>query len=219
MTGVIRKATLLVVALGLVAASAAVAGIPNAANCTVPAFVKVVGTRVGVPDPVGTYSVTVRDIGNFPVAGSVVSLDFTSCTDMKLCQAANVICTPAQITVTADGSGVATFIVVGGGLCPGGAFAGVGLGCVTVRADGYIIGTASANVYDLNGALVGAGKNGVLITDLPLFLADWAGGAGPYKARSDFNQSGSLAITDLPPWLAVWGPANSSGGCATTYCP
>jgi hypothetical protein len=217
MTGMIRKATLLV-ALGLVAATTAMAGIPSPANCTIPAFIKVVGSATGVPDPRGTFTVTVRDIGNIAVVGSVVTLDFSACTDMVLCSGASVTCTaPARVTGTTNASGVATFTVVGGGLHPGGVFAGPGAGCVTLRADGYVLGTATAVVYDLNGATVGAGKNGVAITDLPLFLADW--GSTIYRGRSDFNQNGSLSITDLPVWLQLWGGNGSVSGCSTTYCP
>jgi hypothetical protein len=212
----IRKATVLV-ALGLVAASAAMAGIPSPANCTFPAFIKVVGTNAGVPDFRGTFTITVRDIGNFPVVGSVVTLDFVACTDMKLCNGAGVAC--PIVSATTDASGIATFTVVGGGLHTGGTVAGPGLGCVLMRADGYILGNATANVYDLNGATAGSGKNGVLVTDMPLFLNDWHGTGLPYLGRSDFNQDGAIAITDLPKWLQVWGPLGSSAGCATTYCP
>lgn len=219
MTGVIRKATILV-ALGLVAASAAMAGIPDAAHCTVPTFVKVVGTNVGTPDVRGQFTVTVRDIGNIPVSGSVVTLNFVSCTDMKLCNGVSgATCGPAIVSATTNASGVATFIVVGGGLHPGGTFAGLTTPCIEIRASGYIIGSAYAQVYDLNGARGVAGTNGCLITDLPLWLADWAGGAGTYKARSDYNGNLAVAITDLPLWLGVWGPAGSVSGCSATYCP
>jgi hypothetical protein len=218
MTGVIRKATIFV-ALGLVAATVAMAGIPDAAHCTFPTFIKVVGTKATVPDPLGTFSITVRDIGNIPVSGSVVTLNFNAATDMKLCNGTGVTCAPAVVSATTNASGVATFTVIGGGLHPGGSFAGPGFGDIEIRASGYLLGAATANVYDLNGALAGAGKNGVLITDLPLFLADWHGTGLPYVGRSDFNQDGVITITDLPKWLAVWGPTNSSGGCATTYCP
>lgn len=200
MTGMIRKATLLV-AVGLVAASAAMAGIPSAANCTVPAFVKVVGTN-GVVDPLGLGTVTVRDLGNLPIAGSVVTLDFVNCTDMATCSG-------GVVSATTNGSGVATFTATGGGLHTGGVFAGPGVGCVVIRADGYLLGTATANVYDLNGRL--AGGDGVAITDLPLFMADW--GSGVYQGRSDFNQNGSVQITDLPYWMSAWGLGGSALGC------
>jgi len=217
MTGVIRKATILV-ALGLVAASAAMAGLPDAAHCTVPTYVKVVGTNAGTPDVRGQFTVTVRDIGNIPVSGSVVTLNFNACSDMKLCDGVSgASCAPSFVSATTNASGVATFIAVGGGLA--GSVAGLATACIEIRASGYLLGNAYAQVYDLNGARGTVGANGVAITDLPLFLADWAGGAGPYRARSDFNGSGGVTITDLPVWLALWGPAGSVSGCSATYCP
>jgi len=222
MTGMIRKATLLV-ALGLVAASTAMAGIPDAAHCTVPTWVEVVGTNAGVPDPRGTFTVTVRDIGNIPISGSVVTLNFTACTDMKLCSGAGVTCPFALVSATTLGSGVATFTVIGGGLHPGGVFAGPSTACCEIRADGYLLGSASVNVYDLNGARGTPGSNGCTIADLPLWMADWAGGSGPYKCRSDYDHNTvpfpAISIADLPYWMQIWGPSGSVSGCMTSYCP
>jgi hypothetical protein len=218
MTRMIRR-TASLAAIGLLAATVATARVPDWSHCTFPAFIKVVGTRATVPDPAGTFSIIMRDEGNIPVSGCVVTLNFAACTDMRLCTGAGVTCSPAMVWGTTNVSGVVTFTVVGGGLHPGGTFAGPGAGCVEMRGDGYLMGVATAIVYDLNGATAGAGKNGVLITDLPLFLNDWHGTGLPYLGRSDYNQNGAVQITDLPVWLAVWGPANSSGGCATTYCP
>jgi len=217
MTGVIRKATILV-ALGLVAASAAMAGIPDAAHCTVPTYIKVVGTNAGTPDTRGTFTITVRDIGNIPVSGSVVTLNFNACSDMKLCNGVSgASCAPSFVTATTNASGVATFTVVGGGLA--GSVAGLSTACVEIRASGYLLGNAYANVYDLNGAVAGAGKNGVLISDMPLWSIDWAGGSGSYKARADYNQNGAVGINDLPIWAVLWGANGSVSGCSATYCP
>lgn len=219
MTGMIRKATILV-ALGLVAASAAMAGIISPANCTVPAFIKVVGTSgAGVPDPRGEGTVIVRDAGNICIAGAVVRLNFDNCTDMRLCNGAAVTCTAGGIQsyyATTDLAGVATFTVIGGGRGIFTVGSGIGAGCVTISADGITLGTATANVYDLNGQTTGG--NGVKITDLPLFMKDW-GNAAVYRGRSDYSQNGSIQITDLPPWMKLWGAAASVSGCSTTYCP
>ncbi len=202
MTGMIRKATIFV-ALGLMASSAVMAGIPSPGNCTIPAFVKVVGTN-GVPDPLGVGTVTVLDVSLNPVVGSNVTLNFTNCTDTELCGAA------VSVSATTDAFGVATFTAIGGGKHPGGIFPGAGAGCIEIRADSYLLGTATAVVYDLNGANLGG--NGVSISDLPLFLDDW-GDSGTYRGRSDFNQDGSIQITDLPVWLAFWGLDGSALGC------
>jgi len=217
MTGLVRKATLLA-ALGLVVATSAMAGIPVAANCDWPAYIKVVGTASGNPDPGGTFTITIRDIAPAPIPNCLVQLDFTTCTDMRLCSGTGVACGPATVSTLTDVNGVATFTVVGGGIN-----SGLGLPtvpsittpCVNIYANGQLIGTAKANVYDQNGAL--AGGNGVDILDLSPWLADW--GRGVYLCRSDYDQNGVLDILDMSPWLALWGLGRSSGGCATTYCP
>jgi len=218
MTGTIRKAMLLAV-LGIMAASVALAGIPSAANCTVPTFIKVVGTAAGIPDSRGTFSITVRDAGNTVVPNCNVQLDFTACTDMSLCNTgADVNCAAKVVSGLTNVSGVVTFTVVGAGLHPGGVFAGPGLGCVSIYAGGgYLIGNATSIVYDLNGAIVGTGKNGVTIGDLSAFLADLGGGV--YRGRSDYNQSATVSIADLVPWLQCLGAGTSSSGCTTAYCP
>jgi azurin len=212
MTGMIRKATILV-ALWLVAATAATAGTPNAANCTAPAFIKVVGSAGGVADARGLFTVTVRDDGNLPIEGVAVEVDFTNCTDMSLCNVAGVTCN-FQVMAVTNVLGVASFKIVGGGKHIGGVFAGPGLGCVTIRAANVFIRNATAIVYDLNGAI--AGKNGVNIGDLSRFLADL--GAGIYRGRTDYNASGTISIADLSGWLQCNGAGTSIGGCATTYC-
>jgi len=235
MTGMIRKATIFV-ALGLVASSAAMAGIPSPANCTIPACIKVVGTNsVGVPDSRGTFTVTVLDIGFNAVVGSLVTLNFTACTDMKVCNVGTVgslpivptvVCVPAPPSVTVQAltntSGVATFTIVGAARHPNTLpFPGPGAGCVVIRADGYLLGTATALDFDLNGAFGAPGYpgNGVTILDLPVWLKDWSGGTGPYVGRSDFNCSGTISILDLPAWLLVWGPGQSAFGCTgRAYC-
>ena len=86
MTGVIRKATILV-ALGLVAATSAMAGVPSPANCTIPSFVDLVScSGAGALPPAAKYKATIiiRDLGNFPVANVSVSVRF--CTDAKIYQ-------------------------------------------------------------------------------------------------------------------------------------
>jgi hypothetical protein len=88
MTGLVRKATLLGVC-GLFLAAAASANVPDPSKSSVPGFLRVGGaqTNAGVPDPTITYTVTVRDFANNPIAGSFVEANFTNCTDTKLCSA------------------------------------------------------------------------------------------------------------------------------------
>jgi hypothetical protein len=218
MTGLIRKATLLAT-LGLVVATSAMAGRPVAANCSAPAFIKVVGTAGGTPDSRGTFTVLVQDIAPAPIANCLVQVDFTNCSDMRLCNTgAGVTCATSIVSALTNVSGIATFTIVGGGLHPGGIFPGPGAGCVSIYAGGdVLVGTATAVLYDPNGALPGAGNNGVNIGDLGGWLADLGGGV--YRGRADFDQDGTITIGDLATWLQAAGAGTSSSGCTTTYCP
>jgi hypothetical protein len=220
MTGLVRKATLLAVCGLLVVAATAVAGVPNPANCTVPTFVKVVGYGGATPDARGTISVTVRDIGNFPVANSLVVVDFIGAPDVKLCdtqpQGMDCVASPTQKDVWArtDLNGVATFTIIGAATNIG-ASAGAGAGGVIIKADYINIGVATAVVFDENGAITG---NGVTSADFVSLLKDW--GSGTYYGRSDFDLSGPPIITaaDFVPWLKCWGDGSSVNGCTSTYC-
>jgi hypothetical protein len=179
MTGMIRKATILV-ALGLVAATAATAGTPNPLNCSFPTFIKVVGSLPGtplgavasratfmadgIPDPAGLFTVTIRDDGNLPIQGNAVELNFTNCTDMRLCLRAGVTCATATVMAVTDVNGVATFNIVGGGVNIGGTLPVVPVACVSITAGGGVyLGTARVNVYNQNGAI---SLDGVNILDM-----------------------------------------------------
>jgi hypothetical protein len=113
---------------------------------------------------------------------------------------------------------VATFIVAGAAKNTGGLATGAGLGGMTVRADGYLLGTVTAAVYDQNGAVGGPGVTGgdisAWLTDSGLF-----GGAGnpAYKGRSDYTHDGNITGSDLSFLLTLSGYGTSAVGC--TYCP
>jgi len=228
MTGLIRKATLLVV-LALVAATCvATAGIPSQANSTVPAFVNLIscdGTGALPPEyPTGAArykaTVTVLDAGNFPVVNSQISLSF--CTDVKIYQTipgGTVVCPVFTNTAVTDAAGQATVEISGAGFNTNGATYGTnGANCVTWYADTYVIGTSNVTAYDEDGATALA-KQGVLAADLTSWLLDKVALPAVYKPRSDFNNLGTLDAGDLTYWLQykVALPAyNSSCG---TLCP
>ena len=228
MTGLVRKAILLAVCGLLLVAATALAGVPVPAKCTFPgsggspAFIKVVGYAGIIPDSRGTFTINIRDGGNFPVVNSLVQLNFSACSDLKLCKTDpdSVACLPAgngTVWKHTDSNGNAVFTVIGGAINTG-AVAGPGLGCITMTADYVLLGTATAVDFDENGAL-GGGNNGVTASDFVPLLRDW--GAGAYWGRSDFNLSGPPIITaaDFVPWLRCWGDGSSLNGCTTTYCP
>src|ERR1043165_2557670 len=87
MTGLLRQARLFA-ACGILAASAAMASTPSAANSSCPAHINLVGSLGGVIDSYAgnaQFTITVRDLNNLPVNNSFVVIDFSACHGMQLC--------------------------------------------------------------------------------------------------------------------------------------
>jgi hypothetical protein len=135
---------LLVVCGILASAATAVAQIPYPGWCIVPSFIRVVGYSGTTPDALGTFMISVRDLGNYPILNSLVSIEFGNCTDMRLCKdfRENVDCPTTVVSKLTDANGDATFTIVGGGKNSG-AVAGPSLGCITMTADYVLLGTAT----------------------------------------------------------------------------
>jgi hypothetical protein len=238
MTGLVRKATLLGVC-GLLIAAVASANVPDPSKSTVPGFIKVGGTQTtaGVPDPTITYTVVVRDFANNPIAGSFVEINFSNCSDTKLCTAVvagqTVDCTNKAVRATTNASGQAIVKVLGaannpGTFVPPAIAPGAGLGCVRVYADGIQLGTVTAVDYDQNGSLPsGNGVNGL---DFSIAKSDvGAVGLGAaYKGRADYNTDGAVNGSDLSSLKTIVGASGlgtgsgtgcAGGGTTQPYCP
>jgi hypothetical protein len=201
------RATVITVLLLAGSTAPAWSGVPDPTNSIVPGFIDVVGTDGGVPDPAGTFTVTVRDFANNPCAGAVVTLRFGDCTDLRLANVqapgATLSCDGATLAVTADDSGAATFTVVGAGttdFCtmpsPPGIPPGPGLGCVRVCADGIELGTTTAVQVDFDGAAAGDGVNVIDMEILKRAVAAISLGAA-YKGRYDLSHDGTVNAMDL----------------------
>lgn len=207
---------------------------PIGGNSTIPDFIPVVGTQMGVPHPGQSIQIVVRNFVNERVPYAQVELDFTNCSDTRLCDAAipgagTVSCPFSTVSATADANGELDLTVVGGGTHLGFNEPVVGADCVEIRADGVILGYATAYVVDQNGAIGGNGVNGA---DLALSKMDFLEYAamGTYRGRSAFAKNPALTITgaDLSAHkllviqslggqgsaLGCW-----SGGSAQSYCP
>jgi len=211
MTGLVRKATLLTAA-GLLAASAAMAGVPSAANSTTPSCVPLVGSSAGVPDAFGTFTVIVRDLANNPLSGASVVVDLSGCSELALCNDqldanALVTCISKTTRKFTDGLGSVQFIVLGGG---NGSPAATLLGGGKIFANGTLIASPTVNAYDENGI------GGLGAADLSAFLGDFASG-NPY-GRSDFDCSNALGAADLSKWLTLFAGGTSTASC-TQQCP
>jgi len=222
MTGLVRKASILVV-LGLVlSAAAAMAGIPDPAHSTCPNlsaghyFVDIVACKSGVIDPYGAFCVTVRDVANNPVPGCDVKL-CTTCSDIKYSQIAGVSCGPPEcITAVTNANGVACFDLPGASTNTNGINSGCRADGGTIYACNIELCVVTLTAYDENGA---ATNPGVEVTDLSALLGDIGKAAiQGYRGRSDFSHSNTLDVVDLSKWLSRIGSTNSKDRCAI-YCP
>jgi len=214
MTGLVRKAMFLAV-LGLLAATAAFAGVPSCANSSFPTFIDLGACNPlnGTADTAFCNSnavvVTVRDIGNFPVVNQLVSILFKS--DVATYDNDNCI------EGTTDVNGVARFCFTGAGRNSGGVASYTGLGAARIffgscALTGYCA-TANVCTYDENGYV---STKGVEITDLSAWGSDYAVRLTQYRPRSDFNHLGSVEIVDLSYWGNVFKAARSKYACAAT---
>lgn len=167
MTGLIRRAALLS-AIGLVAANAAMAGIPSAAFSSIGSSINV-GGHAGGPsilatDPASATKMWIRDAQPAAVAvGTQVTINFTACTDMNLTVGqAGLICgsrTVSALTIAQAGTGTAQdpfynviFNISGAGRTSFATDATPGEGCATVVAGSVPLGNISVGMPDLNGA-------------------------------------------------------------------
>jgi hypothetical protein len=237
MTGLVRKATLMAVC-GLFAAATASANVPSPGNSEYPLWIPIVTTTSGVPYPGKSVTYVIRDFTNNPIAGSIVEVDFTGCSDLKICNAQTAPATincgvfGKKIRATTNAAGSVTFTVVGASINTGNGGAGTpgcGLNGVVVRADGVLFPNASSWVYDQNGALgapVGSTLSGTDLSVLGVDVSRYSIPPNPYVARGDINQSGTLSGTDLS-LLGVAvsqssvSPFTGSTNClaTSTYCP
>jgi hypothetical protein len=222
------------------AASASPTKLPSPPNCDAPTFVRVGGaqTSAGVPDPSIAFTVAIRDFANNPVAGSSVVIDFSGCSDLRLCsaQVSNqyVDCAYRMVVGTTDITGKVTMSILGAANDPGTAeppamAPGAGLGAVRIFADGVQIQAATAAIYDLNGA-VGTGNGGVNGADLGVLKSDVGAAllSGGYCGRSDYNGDRVINGADIGVFRDILGRSNlgqgsaagcASGGTSLSYCP
>jgi hypothetical protein len=185
-------------------------------NSEAPGLITLVGLGAdGSADPLGSFTVDVRDFNNVPQQNSRVVLDFSGCPDIRVCAdqrdpSVTVDCVAHTLMKLTDVNGQATFSVVGCAANLGGSPGSTGPS-LNVYADGVFVGSpgcAGAHrvaTLDQNGG-------GVTAEDLSLFLEDYF--SGQNYARSDYNGDGIVGGNDLSLWLAAFfaGGSAVSGG-------
>jgi hypothetical protein len=182
------------------------------ANSTIPGHVTLVCLGPAGPDIVlGRCSVTLRDLANNPVMGSVVTFDFSNCFDMRIAADQHdprltVNCATRTVSAMTDLNGVALFTVIGTGI--GGPASPSS--ALKIYADGVLLGGVSVAVLDRDGV---GGLTG-------MDLAQWAGDlwAGTNPARADLDGNGVVNGGDLSRFAAAFFNGNNVLS-AGTICP
>jgi len=213
MTGLIRRATLLT-AVGLLVASAAMAGVPSTGTSAQPAGVTLVGHNAGIADGTsfGAMTYTIRDAANNPVPNSVVVMNFAACTGTRICSTTQpagmfVNCAARSVSGVTNASGVVTFRIVGGGIQATPDVAA----CVSVTADGVALNTLRASMFDISGAGgLALGDITVAKNDLNLF---------PARTRADVSKNGILQLGDITIMKNTLNAGGSSTSCTSATCP
>jgi hypothetical protein len=196
-------------------ASRVIAGVPSCANDTYPTFIDLVGCATdGVSaDVTGTFTVTIRDIGNFGVPGATVTVQLKS----------DVYTTSQDCCFRAitDANGVATFRVTGAGRNDTGVASWTGASAARIydtfhggscNSTGWCT-TAHVCTYDENGAV---SARGVEISDLAAWAADYRVRDTGYRPRSDFSHNSVVDIVDVAWWGRVFSARSSVSGCGGT---
>jgi hypothetical protein len=204
-------------------------GLPAPGPVTYPCAITLVCTNGNsVPDPYGAFSIVVRDPANNPMAGSAVTLDFSTCPDVSFCsvqaapgQFANCSGSTERVTAITDINGIARFNIVGGVAhvvpAPGTA------GCCVLYVDGFLITDGTTRPTIAVSAFDQSGGDGLTVGDLSLWLADYFGGV--YQQRDDYDRQtmciAAVGVPDLGRWLSTYFAGytvgcNAAGG---SLCP
>jgi hypothetical protein len=230
MTGLVRKASLLSVC-GLFIAGSAMAFVPSPVTSSIPCAVNLVGSNAPntTTDPLGDFTITIKDIAGNPIQNSAVVVDFSGCcNDIHLSTtqhgAGVTLDAPnKRILATTNASGQVTLRIQGAAtksaVTPG------NIGCAKILADNVLISdginhpAVNVGVFDLDGAV---GGNGVGAADLSQFLTDSF--AASYRQRADYDHSSACVFAvgapDLSKLLTLSFAAGSgTNGPAYTACP
>ena len=142
-------------------------------NSAIPACFQIVCSLAGASDPAGQFTVTVRDLANNPLHGASVVVDLSGCTDIAICSdqldlGAIVNCASKTVRKFTCINGQVQFGILGGSNGSGNAT--TLLGGAKIYANGTLIASPTAAVFDLDGS------NGVGINDLSVWLTEFGNG-------------------------------------------
>jgi hypothetical protein len=193
------------------------AGVPSPQTSELPAHVFVVGrTHMLLPDPTGAFDIVVRDIGNYPMPGAQVMVDFSGCPRTALCSVQGtpgefVDCSRKAVMAYADDNGRATFIIEGAANF--GPATGPGDCRASIYANNVYLGSVPTAVWDLDGA---SQNPGLGVTDYAWWLN--IHGTGWYVTQADYNFNGVIEIVDFSMMQRHFGEAHSVVNCRGSFC-
>lgn len=187
-------------------------GMGGVANSDIPCGITLVGTTGGIADPLGEFTIVLRDLAFNPAPGCEVMIHFGACDpDIRISMnqphpGLRVECDGARVYATTDANGPIRARIVGAAT-PGATAAG--FKCAAVYGGGQLLGTINVAACDFDG---GGGANPA---DISWFLVDLFD--GDFEGRSDYNCSNTISPTDLSILLRLTLGAGSfnSGGA---YC-
>lgn len=211
----VRLTAIVLSTLYLGVAAEARAKLPDPSNSEVPDLITLVARGAdGVADPLGTFTVAVRNYVNMPIQGAYVRLHFQNCPDIRMCADQGdpnllVDCGNRMVSAVTDQAGRATFRVIGSATNSGASPGSIGPS-LDVYADGVFLKSVRVAALDQNG--LGGADGG----DFSLFLADYF--SGQSFARSDYDGNGTLEGNDLSLWLGAFFAAGSAQSGGAT-CP
>src|SRR5438105_1412841 len=110
-----RIALVGIVAVNLTASSTAWSGDPDPIQSTIPSVITLVGESAGVPDPRGTFQITLKDANQDHIPYTNVYVNLSSCGDPIPAQdqAGMLYGCNGVFTAKTNLAGIATFTIVG----------------------------------------------------------------------------------------------------------
>lgn len=207
----------LVAACGVLAAGPARAADPSPDSSTLPTRINLVAYDhqmvLDVESYLSTAIVIVRDTDGVGMDDALVELDFSECADLRIAMdGVSLDCLLNRVstrTPASGNSGVAVFVIGGGGLEPE-TTPPHARGCARVLANGVLLGRIDVGTYDENG------RFGVDAIDLSRLASDLFSGLD--ADRSDFDGDGTVSLLDLSVWMQVYFRGKSTAS-SSNYCP
>ncbi len=179
---------------------------PSPSQSSTPTIIRLVGQNgAGVTDPIGTFTIVVRDLAASPMANVSVVVELAA-PDVVFCasQDANfAVLSGMRVQAFTDAAGRVTGRIRGAGSGP--AVQTTGNSGFRVFACGSLIGTGKLTAFDLDGG------GGINAGDLSVLLEDFV--TDPHHARCDYDNNGSISGNDLSMFLTVFSTASSAVGC------